>query len=97
MFPKLLRTIFIGRETRILCFANPLTESSSVGRTARAGRGGVAITLISEHDIKSVQAIEEHVGVKMELYDVLNVCHVVERWAHYKASNLLRKMMFFAR
>lgn len=37
-----------------------------VGRTARAGRGGVAITLISQYDVKLVQSIEEYVGKKLE-------------------------------
>ena len=39
-----------------------------MGRTARAGRGGKAITLVSEQDISLVHAIEEHVGVKMGQY-----------------------------
>jgi len=30
-----------------------------VGRTARAGRGGRAITIMSEHDIELVQNIEQ--------------------------------------
>ena len=47
--------------------------AGSVGRTARAGRGGLAITLISEHDIELVHAIEAHVGVKMQQYDVVKV------------------------
>lgn len=33
-----------------------------VGRTARAGRGGRAITLMSEHDVELIHAIEAKVG-----------------------------------
>jgi ATP-dependent RNA helicase DDX49/DBP8 len=36
-----------------------------VGRTARAGRGGVAITIVTERDVELVQMIEGEVGVKM--------------------------------
>ncbi len=43
----------------------------SVGRTARAGRGGLAITCISERDIELVQAIEARTGVKMSEFPAL--------------------------
>lgn len=36
-----------------------------VGRTARAGRGGLAVTCVSEADIELVHAIEQRTGVKM--------------------------------
>ena len=42
-----------------------------VGRTARAGRGGRAITMVSERDVSLLQAIEEKVGIKMPAYDAL--------------------------
>ena len=41
-----------------------------VGRTARAGRGGVAVTIITERDVELVQVIEKDIGtelVEMEL------------------------------
>lgn len=40
-----------------------------VGRTARAGRGGMALTVVTQHDIARLQAIEEHVGVKMKEFE----------------------------
>lgn len=40
-----------------------------VGRTARAGRGGRAVTLVSERDVDLVHAIEARVHVKMEAYE----------------------------
>ena len=41
-----------------------------VGRTARAGRGGVAISLITPHDIKLLKAIEELIGTELIEYKV---------------------------
>lgn len=39
-----------------------------VGRTARAGRGGKAITLITPYDIATLQAIETHINTKLTEY-----------------------------
>lgn len=44
-----------------------------MGRTARAGRGGRAITLMSEHDVELLHAIEARVGVRMEAYSNIDV------------------------
>lgn len=41
-----------------------------VGRTARAGRGGMALTIVTERDVELVQMIEKEIGtelVEMEL------------------------------
>uniref|UniRef100_M4BB28 Uncharacterized protein n=1 Tax=Hyaloperonospora arabidopsidis (strain Emoy2) TaxID=559515 RepID=M4BB28_HYAAE len=40
-----------------------------VGRTARAGRNGQAISLVTQHDIELVQNIEAKVGKKMDDYE----------------------------
>lgn len=39
-----------------------------VGRTARAGRSGRAITLVTQYDVELIQKIETLVGLKLELY-----------------------------
>lgn len=41
-----------------------------VGRTARAGKGGMAVTLITPHDIKLLHAIENTIGTKLTEYKV---------------------------
>ncbi|EDQ87002.1 uncharacterized protein MONBRDRAFT_35244 [Monosiga brevicollis MX1] len=49
-----------------------------VGRTARAGRGGMAITLMDERDIELLQAIEEHINVKLTAYDDIKDEEIVQ-------------------
>lgn len=43
---------------------NPKDYVHRVGRTARAGRGGQAITIVTQYDIKLVLAIESYIGGK---------------------------------
>jgi ATP-dependent RNA helicase DDX47/RRP3 len=40
-----------------------------VGRTARAGRAGKSITLVTQYDVELVQRIEKVIGKKMELWE----------------------------
>lgn len=39
-----------------------------VGRTARIGKSGRAISLVSQYDIEYFQKIEDHIGKRMDLY-----------------------------
>jgi ATP-dependent RNA helicase DDX47/RRP3 len=39
-----------------------------VGRTARAGRSGKSITLVTQYDVELMQRIEAVIGKKMELW-----------------------------
>ncbi|KAF8188385.1 P-loop containing nucleoside triphosphate hydrolase protein [Pholiota molesta] len=41
-----------------------------VGRTARAGRSGKSITLVSQYDVELIQRIEKVIGKEMEPYEV---------------------------
>jgi len=41
-----------------------------VGRTARAGRSGMAISLVTQLDLHRIQAIEEHINKKLEEFKV---------------------------
>lgn len=36
-----------------------------VGRTARAGRGGSALTFVTQYDVRLVQACEEYINQKL--------------------------------
>lgn len=47
---------------------DPTTYIHRVGRTARAGRDGMAVTLVSQYDINSVYLIEESINRKLSLY-----------------------------
>lgn len=49
-----------------------------VGRTARAGRKGDAISFVSEKDIERIQNIEERVGTKMGEYTEVNDDKVIK-------------------
>lgn len=57
--------------------ADPDDYVHRVGRTARAGRRGESVSLVSEQDVELIQGIEERVGQKMELYTKVNDDDVV--------------------
>ncbi|KAL4979226.1 P-loop containing nucleoside triphosphate hydrolase protein [Aspergillus desertorum] len=48
---------------------NPDDYVHRVGRTARAGRAGEAVTLVGQRDVQLVLAIEERIGRKMVEFD----------------------------
>jgi ATP-dependent RNA helicase DDX47/RRP3 len=43
-----------------------------VGRTARAGKTGKAITMVTQYDVETFQKIEELIGKKLEEYPGLD-------------------------
>jgi ATP-dependent RNA helicase DDX49/DBP8 len=45
--------------------SDPTDYIHRVGRTARAGRGGKAISLVTEHDVNLVLHIEERIGTSL--------------------------------
>ena len=48
---------------------NPKDYVHRVGRTARAGRGGTAITLVTQYDIKLILACEKYINTKLTKVD----------------------------
>lgn len=47
---------------------NSKTYVHRVGRTARAGKSGKAITLVSQYDVEVFQRLEKLIEKKMDLY-----------------------------
>lgn len=41
------------------------------GRTARAGRSGLVLSLVTEHDIQKVHRVEDRIGKKLELRETV--------------------------
>ncbi|KAI8912752.1 P-loop containing nucleoside triphosphate hydrolase protein [Gorgonomyces haynaldii] len=50
--------------------ADPTDYIHRIGRTARAGRGGLSLSMVTEKDVDIVQHIEEKTGKKMEEHQV---------------------------
>lgn len=48
--------------------AHPKDYIHRVGRTARAGRAGKSITLVTQYDVELIQRVEAVVGKKMDLW-----------------------------
>ena len=49
--------------------ATPKDYIHRVGRTARAGRSGIAVTLVTQYDVEAFQKIEGALGYKLEEYE----------------------------
>ena len=48
--------------------AHPKDYIHRVGRTARAGRAGKSITLVTQYDVELIQRVEAVIGKKLELW-----------------------------
>ena len=45
---------------------NPKDYVHRVGRTARAGRGGLAYSMVTQYDVKLLKAVESFIGQQLE-------------------------------
>ncbi|KAI8373714.1 P-loop containing nucleoside triphosphate hydrolase protein [Blakeslea trispora] len=70
---------------------DPTDYIHRVGRTARAGKDGKAISIIAEKDIQLLQNIESHINKKMESYDV-NENAVLEKLTEVTAAKRTASM-----
>ncbi|XP_054263607.1 probable ATP-dependent RNA helicase DDX49 isoform X2 [Macrosteles quadrilineatus] len=50
--------------------SSPTTYIHRVGRTARAGRSGTAISLVTPHDLRLLQAVEQAINTKLQEYTI---------------------------
>ena len=83
--------------------ASPKDYIHRVGRTARAGRGGMAITLVTQYDVDRVKQIEATINKKLvefetnenEVLPLLRAVMVARREAQLKvrSSAVLEKRM----
>ncbi|ORX81507.1 DEAD-domain-containing protein [Anaeromyces robustus] len=58
--------------------ASPVDYIHRIGRTARAGRGGISLSLITEHDIELIQNIESLTKKKLIEYEGINENEVLK-------------------
>ena len=68
---------------------NPESYVHRIGRTGRAGKKGVAITLATPLEFKEIRRIKENTKAKIELYEVPNIQDTMDK----KDSNFLDKIL----
>ena len=68
---------------------NPESYVHRIGRTGRAGKKGVAITLATPLEFKEIRKIKENTKAKIELYEVPNIQDTMDK----KDSNFLDKIL----
>lgn len=49
---------------------NPKDYVHRVGRTARAGRGGQALSIVSQYDVQLILSIEEFINIKLDKINI---------------------------
>jgi ATP-dependent RNA helicase DDX49/DBP8 len=61
---------------------NPKDYVHRVGRTARAGRGGSAMTIVSQYDVQLILSIEEFINDKLTKVEDIDENEVLDDHNH---------------
>lgn len=73
---------------------DPNSYIHRVGRTARKGKRGFAISLVSQFDVDLIMKIEEKIGVKLENMEISEKAALEEMSKVTKARKLAQIVFF---
>ena len=85
------RGLDVNDVTHVFNYHLPFDSESYVhriGRTGRAGKEGVAVSIVTPHEFRMLQKIEKSIGTKLEGKSVPNITSVKEK----KINDLLTKI-----
>lgn len=66
-----------------------------VGRTARKGKRGRAITMLTQYDIALVKGIESHINERLEAFEEVQEKEVLEKMTEITKARKLVKIVIF--
>lgn len=72
---------------------NPKDYVHRVGRTARAGRGGTSLTIVSQYDVDLIKSIEKFINAKLEKFMVDEDKALEDRTSLLKTMHVVRIKM----
>ncbi len=85
------RGLDVNDVTHVFNYHLPFDSESYVhriGRTGRAGKEGMAVSIVTPHEFRMLQKIEKNIGTKLEGKEVPNISSVKEK----KVTDLLSKI-----
>ncbi|QKF58187.1 DEAD/DEAH box helicase [Aliarcobacter lanthieri] len=88
------RGLDVNDVTHVFNYHLPFDSESYVhriGRTGRAGKDGVAISIVTPHEFKTLQRIEKTIGTKLESKVVPNISTVKEKKIDELKTNIVNQ------
>ena len=85
------RGLDVNDVTHVFNYHLPFDSESYVhriGRTGRAGKEGMAVSIVTPHEFRTLQKIEKNIGTKLEGRSVPNISSVKEK----KVTDLMNKI-----